>query len=117
MGNSVSTGHGALSHVRLFATPWTVAHQALLFMGFSRQEYWRGLLFPSPGDLPNTGIKPCEPPGKPMPATQILSHSHSLQISIPFLSKALEVLPVAQMLTIYPCCPLPHTPALQVHSQ
>ena len=39
-------------------TPWTVAHQAPLSMGFSRQEYWSGLSFPSPGDLPDPGIKP-----------------------------------------------------------
>ena len=38
-------------------TPWTIAHQAPLSMGFSRQEYWSGLPFPSPGDLPNPGIK------------------------------------------------------------
>ena len=48
----------SLSHVRLLATPWTVARQAPLSMGFSRQEYWSGLPFPSPGDLPNPGIKP-----------------------------------------------------------
>ena len=48
----------SLSHVRLFATPWTVAHQAPPSMGFSRQEYWSGLPFPSPGDLPNPGIEP-----------------------------------------------------------
>ena len=47
----------SLSCVQLFATPWTVAHQAPLFMGFSRQEYWSGLSFPSPWDLPNPGIK------------------------------------------------------------
>ena len=46
-----------LSHVRLFATPGTVAHWAPLSMGFSRQEYWGGLPFPSPGDLPDPGIK------------------------------------------------------------
>ena len=46
------------SHVRLFVTPWTVAHQAPLSMGFSRQEYWSGLPFPSPGDLPDPGIEP-----------------------------------------------------------
>ena len=46
-----------LSRVRLFATPWTVAHHAPPSMGFSRQEYWSGLPFPSPGDLPNPGIK------------------------------------------------------------
>ena len=39
-------------------TPWTVAYQAPLFMGFSRQEYWSGLPFPPPGDLPNPGIEP-----------------------------------------------------------
>ena len=39
-------------------TPWTVARQALLFMEFSRQEYWSGLPFPSPGDLPDPGIEP-----------------------------------------------------------
>ena len=46
-----------LSHVRLFATPWTVAYQAPQSMEFSRQEYWSGLPFPSPGDLPNPGIE------------------------------------------------------------
>ena len=65
----------SLSHVRLFATPCTVAYQALPSMGFSRQEYWSGLPFPSPGDLPDPGIEsrspalqadalPSEPPGK-----------------------------------------------------
>ena len=48
----------SLSRVRLFATPWTVAYQAPRSMGFSRQEYWSGLPFPSPGDLPNPGIEP-----------------------------------------------------------
>ena len=47
-----------LSRVRLFATPWTVACQAPLSVGFPRQEYWSGLPFPSPGDLPDPGIKP-----------------------------------------------------------
>ena len=46
-----------LSRVQLFATLWTVARQAPLFMGFSRQEYWSGLPFPSPGDLPNPWIE------------------------------------------------------------
>ena len=64
-----------LSHVQLFATPWTVAHQAYLSMGFPRKEYWSGLPFPSPGDLPELGIELAtpasqadsslsEPPGK-----------------------------------------------------
>ena len=46
------------SHVWFFVTVWTVVHQALLSMGFSRQEHWSGLLFPSPGDLPNSGVEP-----------------------------------------------------------
>ena len=46
-----------LSRVRLFATPWTVAYQTPLSMGFSRQEYWSGVPLPSPGDLPNLGIE------------------------------------------------------------
>ena len=50
-----------LSHVQLFATPWMVAYQALRSMGFSSQEYWSGLPFPSPGDLPNPGIEPRSP--------------------------------------------------------
>ena len=71
-----------LSHsviIQLFVTPQTVAHQASLSMGFSRQEYWSELPFPSPGDLPNPGTEPVclmsnlhwqagslpsEPPGK-----------------------------------------------------
>ena len=63
------------SRVRLFATPWTIANQAPLSMGFSRQKYWSGLPFPSPGYVPNPGIEPgspalqadalpSEPPGK-----------------------------------------------------
>ena len=66
-----------LSHGQLFVTPWTVACQTPLSMGFSWQKYWSGLPFPSPGDLPNPGIAPVspalaggffttEPPGKPM---------------------------------------------------
>ena len=51
----------SFSRVRLFATPWTVAHQAPLSMGFSGQEYWSGLPFPPPRDLPNPGIEPQSP--------------------------------------------------------
>ena len=71
----------ALSHVWLFVTPWIVDCQAPLSLGFPRQEYWSGLPFPSPGNLPDPGIKPMsfvspalacglfttEPPGKPNP--------------------------------------------------
>ena len=49
------------SRVQLFATPWTVACQAPLSIELSRQEYWNGLPFPTPGDLPNSGIKPVSP--------------------------------------------------------
>ena len=51
----------SLSRVQLFGTPWTVAYQASQSMGFSRQEYWSGLPFPSPGDLPYPGIEPGPP--------------------------------------------------------
>ena len=50
-----------LNHARLFATPWTVAHQPLPSMEFSRREYWSELPFPSPGDRPDLGIKPGSP--------------------------------------------------------
>ena len=50
-----------LCHVRLFVTPWTVAHQATLPMEFSREEYWSGLPCPTPGDCPTPGIKPGSP--------------------------------------------------------
>ena len=51
----------SLSHVQLFGTPGTVTHKAPPSMGFSRQEYWSGLPFPSPGDLPDSGIEPGSP--------------------------------------------------------
>ena len=51
-------GASKLSHVQLSAIPWTGAHEALPSMEFSRKEYWSGLPFPSPGDLPNPGIEP-----------------------------------------------------------
>ena len=73
-----------LSFVRLFVTPWTVTYHVTLTMGFSRQECWSGLPFPSPGDLPDPGIKPrspalqadslpWEPPGKPIYLRLLLS--------------------------------------------
>ena len=48
----------SLNHVKLFATPWTVACQVHMFVGFPRQEYWNGLPFPPQGDLSDPGIKP-----------------------------------------------------------
>ena len=83
------------------ATPWTVAYQAPLFMGFSRQEYWSGLPFSSPGDLPGSEIEPpspalaggfftTKPPGKPYSTYNslhlLIPHSHSVPPSqFPFL--------------------------------
>ena len=64
-----------LSPVQLFVTPWTVARQRSLSMGFSRQEYWSGLPFPPPGDLPDPGIEPTSPVS---PALQVGSlHTES----------------------------------------
>ena len=51
----------ALSHVQLFVTPWTLALQTTLSMGFSRSECWSGLPFPPPGDLPDPGLEPASP--------------------------------------------------------
>ena len=73
----VQTALSHFSHVQLFVTPWPVARQAPLSMGFSRQEYWSGLPRLPPGDLPDPGIEPrspawqvdsspSEPPGKPV---------------------------------------------------
>ena len=77
----------SLSRVQLFVTPWTVAYHAPPSVGFSRQEYWSGLPFPSPGDLPNPGIEPgsptlqadalpSEPPGK-LIYIYIYTHTHT----------------------------------------
>ena len=81
----------SLSRVQLFSTPWTVAHQAPPSMGFSRQEYWSGLPFPSPGDLSNPGIEPrfpalqadaltSEPPGEPWLSCLRLSCMRSMEV-------------------------------------
>ena len=77
----------SLSRVRLFAILWTVAHQTPQSMGFSRQEYWSELPFPSPGDLPDPGIEPryptlqantltSDPPGKPQGEGDIYGNSN-----------------------------------------
>ena len=62
------------SHVELFVIPWTVACQAPLSMGFSRQEYWNGLPCPPPGFLPNRGIEPVAP-------AALVLQADSLQLS------------------------------------
>ena len=61
LGQGVHPSMLILGHVRLFVTPWTVAHKAPLSIEFSRQEYWSGLPFPPPGDLPDPGIKSLAP--------------------------------------------------------
>ena len=66
-----------LSCIGLFVTPWIVAHQASLFMGFSRQECWSGLPFPPPGDLPDPGIEP-ESPASPALAGEFFTTSANL---------------------------------------
>ena len=65
----------SLRRVRLFATPWTVAYKSPLSTEFSRQEYWSGLLFPSPGDLPDPGIEPMSPAlqADPLPTEPVLA--------------------------------------------
>ena len=72
------------------ATPWTVAYQAPLSMEFSRQEYWSGLPFPSPGDLPNPGIEPGSPalqadalPSEPTGKPKLQKHVNGLKQSAP----------------------------------
>ena len=60
------------SRVRLFATPWTVAHQAPLSRGFSRQDHWSGLPCPPPGDLPDPGIEPVSPVAPALQAESLL---------------------------------------------
>jgi len=91
-----SISHSVVSNS---VTPWTVAHQALLSMGFSRQEYWSGLPFPSKGDLPNAGIKPrslplqgdsllSEPPGKPIHIWPIYYMGHTCTQTLLFLQTA-----------------------------
>ena len=79
--NNIHSAHAqSLSCVQLFVTPCTVAHQASLPMGFSRQEYWSGLLWPLSGDLPNSGIEPISPSspalaGK-LPLSYLISHNN-----------------------------------------
>ena len=78
----------SLSHVWPFATPWTVAHQVLLSMGFFRQEYCSGLPFPSPGNLPNPGIEPRSPALQADALTSYLAfNSWQIRLSIDPLMK------------------------------
>ena len=102
-----------------FAAPWTVAHQAPLSMGFSRQEHWSGLPFPPPGDPPDPGIEPvspalaggfftAEPPGKPLICI-ILAQSLctlGINISILYMRKCLKE--SMQLSQSYESCRLQH---------
>ena len=91
----------SLSCVQLFATPWTITYQTPLFMGFSKQEYWNGFPFPSPGDFPDPGLKPrspalqadalpSEPPGKPK-NVQTTVQLHSFHILARLCSKSFKL--------------------------
>ena len=100
----------SLSHVRLIAIPWTAARQAPLSVEFSRQEYWSGLPFPSPGDLPDPGIKhrtlelwadssSSEPLGKPKPPKpkNIDDHTTSYSTYSNLLLKLFQLLPLGAL--------------------
>ena len=94
-----------LSHARLFATLWTVAHQAPLSMGFHRQEYWSGLPCPPPGNLPHPGTEPASPASQA--DSFLLSHQRSPS----------EIRSVAQSCPTL-CDPMNRsTPGLPVHHQ
>ena len=91
-----SNGYGSSLDIKsslTLVTPWTISHQAPLSMGFSRQEYWSGLLFPSPGYLPDPGIEtrspalqadslPSEPPEKPLLMAIVLTILLLISLSI-----------------------------------
>ena len=106
----------SLSRVRLFATPWTVAHQAPPSMGFSRQEYWSGLPLPSPGDLPNPGTEPgppafqadaftSEPPGKKTAASNAVVRGRPNPIwPVPLQEKADSERPEVQSVVAFSSC-------------
>ena len=99
----------SLSRVRLFSTPWTVAYQAPWSMGFSRQEYWSGLPFPSPGDLPNPGIEPGSPalqtdalPSEPSKQREDSNGAGPMVLAPPLASPPTPAPPCC-----HPPCPLP----------
>ena len=100
-----------LSPVRLFATPWSVARQASLSLGFPRQEYWSGVPFPPPGDLPDPGIEP---------ASHVLLHCRqvlyplSRQGSLRAFSGGNLIFPDQVPLSILPSNPAPQAPQYQL---
>ena len=77
----------SLSHARLFVTLWTVAHQALLSMRFPRQEHWNGLSCPSPGDLPDPGIKPLSPVSPALQADSLSAEPSEKPLDLQDLSR------------------------------
>ena len=102
----------SLSHVWLFETPWTVAHQAALSMGFPRQKYWSGLPYPSPGDLPNLGIKlaspaltvgfsTTEPPGSPVMKSFVMNSPPLLHILFMSQIRPYCLVLISQNLALY----------------
>ena len=97
---SIFVKEKSLSHVRLFVTPWGVAYQAPPSVGLSRQEYWSGLLFPSPGDLPNPGIEPGSPAlrADALPSEPLNTAKHFSEVFVPILTSLLECMRV-------PCAP------------
>ena len=100
----------SLSHVQLFATTWTVAYQAPLFMGFSRQEYWSGLLCPPPGYLPDPGIKPASFMS-PELAGRFFTTSTTWEAQLMLLSSVTQSCPTL-------CNPMNRsTPGLPIHHQ
>ena len=117
MVSSIHACMCVLSRVRLFMTPGTVAHQAFLSTGFSRQEYWSGLPFPSPGDLPNPGIKPTSPAlaGRFLtpvpPAKPLVLLSRYLPVSCRFL-KSYLLQWLLQGFPVSSSCPLSITSAV-----
>ena len=101
-----------LSCVRLFGIPWTVAHQALLAMEFSRQEYSSGLLFPTPGDLPEPeegspvlagGLITTAPPGKPREVIGDVNFSFQRIQFLPHLTLTLLLLLLSRFSRVRLC--------------
>ena len=94
--------------VRLFGTPWTVAHQAPLSLGFSRQECWSGLPCLPPGDLPNPGIEPGSPESPALEANSLLLSHQGSPIKVLAAATA-----AAKLLQSYPtlCDPIDSSPA------
>ena len=99
----------SLSHVYLFVTPWTVARQAPLSVGFPRQEYWSGLPFPSAGDLPDPGTEPSSPaffttelPGKLSEIKGLLSQRlNILKLAVDVSSDCMVLIPFEAFLVSY----------------